>query len=126
MWDKLIKYGLIGICNALIDFGIYWLLVHIFKITPIISHIFAWLFAVQFSYIFNSLITFKQSWQQLKSLKKWFSFILSGWAALLASTLTLYFFLPYAGADGAKILAIFSSFAVGFIINNFIVFKEQP
>lgn len=125
MWAKLIKYGLIGISNALIDFALYGAFIRLFHLNPIISNILAWLVAVQFSYIMNSLITFRQNFTQILSARKWIMFILSGWAALLASTVILYILLPYAGVYGAKILAIFASFAVGFLMNNFIVFKER-
>ncbi len=125
MLAKLTKYGLIGVANAIIDFCFYLFFIYFFSVNPILSHIWAWFCAVQFSYVMNSLITFKQNKYQLASLKKWFLFILSGVVALGASTLTLALFLPYMGIYGAKIMATIASFLVGFLLSNYIVFKER-
>ncbi|MFV0431627.1 MAG: GtrA family protein [Alphaproteobacteria bacterium] len=125
MWHKLLKYGTIGIINAAIDFGFYSGFIHFFHIHPLLSNIFAWAAAVQFSYVMNALITFKQSVEQMLSFKKWILFILSGIASLMASTLTLWLLLPYLGTYGAKIAATIASFIVGFSISHILIFKEK-
>lgn len=125
MWRKLSKYGVIGVLNAVIDFMIYIMLIKYFHAYPLLAHIVAWCVAVQFSYMMNSLITFEKSLKQTLTLTPWFKFILSGLAALSASSLVLYISLGYFSVYMAKIIAIIASYAVGFILSQYIVFKEE-
>ncbi len=147
---KAISFGLIGVVNTAVDYGVFllaratyahlpaalavfgWLSATCRCGTPetillIAANMTSWLVAVTGSYIMNSSITFAaESGRQLRW-RDYFTFVVSGIAGLLANTATLVFaaqilLLP---VWMAKAVAILASFIVNFSLSHFVVFRVR-
>ncbi len=147
---KAISFGLIGVVNTAVDYGVFllaratyahlpaalavfgWLSAACRCGTPetillIAANMTSWLVAVTGSYIMNSSITFAaESGRQLRW-RDYLTFVVSGIAGLLANTATLVFaaqilLLP---VWMAKAVAILASFIVNFSLSHFVVFRVR-
>src|SRR5262249_8411595 len=114
---KAISFGLIGVVNTAVDYGVFMLARAAYAHSPLAlalsgwvsdvcvcgspeaillidANITAWLIAVTGSYIMNSSITFaSESGRQLR-LSAYFTFVISGIAGLVADTAALVFAAP--------------------------------
>jgi len=147
---KALAFGLVGVVNTIIDYGIFLLARAAFAhssdalaafasvshscrcgdastIALIAANTISWIVAVSGSYIMNSTITFAaESGRQLKW-RAYFTFIASGVAGWLANTATLLvaaevLLLP---VWLAKAIAILASFVVNFALSHFVVFRVR-
>jgi putative flippase GtrA len=147
---KAISFGLIGVVNAAVDYGVFLVAHGAYAHLPlglalsgwvsdacacassetillIGANITSWLIAVTGSYIMNSSITFAaESGRQLRW-RAYFAFVLSGIAGLIANTAALLFaaqimLLPI---WAAKAVAILASFIVNFSLSHFVVFRVR-
>ena len=147
---KVITFGLIGVVNTLVDYGVFLLvrpalsrsaaaLVMLDKVAAfchygdattvllIAANITSWLVAATGSYVMNSLITFAvESGRQLRS-RDYISFVASGIAGLIANTAILVIaaevlLLPILLA---KAVAILGSFVVNFSLSHLVVFRAR-
>ena len=145
---KAISFGLIGVVNTAVDYGVFMIACAAYAHLPaalalsgwvsdacacggpesillIGANITSWLIAVTGSYIMNSSITFiAESGRQLRW-RAYFTFVVSGIAGLFADTAALIFaaqilLLPIWMAKAAAILA---SFIVNFSLSHFVVFR---
>jgi putative flippase GtrA len=145
---KAISFGLIGVVNTAIDYGVFLVAGAAYAHLPptlalsgwtsgtcacgspttillIGANMTSWLIAVTGSYIMNSSITFAaESGGQLRW-RAYFTFVVSGIAALIADTAALVFaaqilMLPIWTAKAVGILA---SFIVNFSLSHFVVFR---
>jgi putative flippase GtrA len=148
---KALAFGLVGIVNTVVDYGIFLLARAAFNTSPhalaafasvshacqcgdtatiglIAANTISWLVAVSGSYVMNSSITFAaESGRQLKW-SAYLAFVASGVAGWLANTATLLvaaevLLLP---VWLAKIIAILASFVVNFSLSHFVVFRVRP
>lgn len=111
------KYFNVGIINTLIHWIIFYISYTLTNIQSI-SNFIGFFIAVSFSYVFNSLYTFKQKTSPQK------------YIIFLFSMSVLSFSLGYI-SDITKIQPIFTliifsslSLVIGFIFSKYIVFKE--
>ena len=147
---KAVAFGLIGVVNTAIDYGVFLLARYTFDRWPgalaafhsfsgfcrcgepstvslIAANTVSWIVAVSGSYVMNSSITFAaESGRQLKW-RAYFAFVLSGVAGWLANTATLLvaaevLLLP---VWLAKAVAILASFVVNFSLSHFVVFRVR-
>jgi putative flippase GtrA len=132
---KALSFGLIGVLNSAVDFGVFALAYYYFGTSIIVAQIAAWIIAVTGSYVMNSMITFAAESGQKLGVKSYASFALAQVAGFLANTATVYV-VSYglerlAGVDinravlVGKLLAIGASFAVNFSLSHFVVFRRR-
>jgi putative flippase GtrA len=132
---KAFSFGLIGLVNSGVDFGVFSLAFYYFHTSILAAQIAAWLVAVTGSYVMNSMITFAAESGQRLEVKSYFNFALAQVAGFFANTATVYV-VSYglerlAGLDVnravliGKLLAIGASFAVNFSLSHFVVFRRR-
>jgi putative flippase GtrA len=147
---KAVIFGLVGVVNTLIDYGVFLLARAGFDassgaltafdalssfcrcgsaatLTLIAANTISWLVAVSGSYIMNSSITFAAESGRKLRWRAYFTFVLSGVAGWLANTATLLvaaeiLLLP---VWFAKVVAILASFVVNFSLSHFVVFRPR-
>ncbi len=148
---KAVAFGLVGVVNTLVDYGVFLIARAAFERSPaalaafasladgcrcgngaalslIAANTLSWIVAVSGSYVMNSSITFAvESGRQLKW-RAYFAFVASGVAGWLANTAALLvaaevLLLPVWLAKG---LAILASFVVNFSLSHFVVFRARP
>ena len=147
------SFALIGVVNALVDYGVFFLARAAFAHWPAALALFAaaaaacrcssggtvsfiaanlasWAVAVTSSYVLNSSITFAAESGRKLRWRAYFVFVASGVAGWFANTATLVFaaqvlLLPVVVA---KAVAILASFAVNFTLSHYVVFRvrHQP
>jgi len=122
---KAMSFGMIGVVNGLIDFGVFFLALGTVTSSLVVANVLAWFVAVSSSYVMNSTITFAaESGRQLR-LADWGRFVVSGLAGVTVSTTTLVVAAMFVPVWAAKILAIFVGFVVNFSLTHFVVFRQR-
>lgn len=144
------SFALIGVVNALVDYGVFFLARAIFGQWPaaralftaaatacrcsgpdtvafIAANLTSWVVAVTGSYILNASITFAAESGRKLRWRAYFVFAASGIAGWLANTVALIvaaqvLLLPVALAKG---IAIAASFAVNFTLSHYVVFRAH-
>jgi putative flippase GtrA len=147
---KAVSFALIGVVNAVVDYGVFFLARAVFAHWPaalasfaavsagcrcsgagtvsfIASNLTSWAVAVTGSYVLNASITFAAESGRKLRWRAYFVFAASGIAGWLANTTTLVFaaqvlLLPVAVA---KAVAILASFAVNFTLSHYVVFRVR-
>ncbi len=147
---KAISFGLIGVVNTAVDYGVFLLARAAYEhlaaaltlfawigdacrcgrpetILLIAANMTSWLVAVTGSYVMNSSITFAAESGRILRWRDYITFVVSGVAGLLANTATLVFaaqilLLP---VWVAKAIAILASFIVNFSLSHFVVFRAR-
>jgi putative flippase GtrA len=122
---KAVSFGLIGLVNSAVDFGVFSLAYYYFHSSIMTAQVAAWLIAMTGSYVMNSLITFAAESGQRLALKSYGSFALAQVAGFLANTATVLLGSLFMPVWAAKLLAIGASFAVNFSLSHFVVFRRR-
>ena len=129
---QLSKFTIVGLVNTVIDFALFSVFYNFFGVYYTIAHICAFFVAWVNSFIFNALWTFKNL-KRDQLVKQVLSFFIVGIIGLVLSTLTIQFVgsgvsLYLENQDvaiyGAKILAMFVSFAWNYLGSALFVFKD--
>ena len=123
---KMISFGLIGVCNAVIDFGVFSLAYEAFDLPIVPANVLAWLVAVSCSYVMNTMITFRKESGRVLRMKDYLSFAASGVLGMITNTATLLLLSRVMPVYGAKGGAIFTAFIVNFAMSHFVVFRSKP
>jgi putative flippase GtrA len=121
---KALSFGLIGVVNSGVDFGVFALAYYYFGTSIIAAQIAAWIVAVTGSYVMNSTITFAAESGQRLGLKSYLMFAVAQVAGFLANTATVLVASLFIPVWAAKLLAIGASFAVNFSLSHFVVFRR--
>lgn len=128
------SFAAIGVVNAAIDFGVFWVAVQAFDIPKIPANVMAWAVAVSASYIMNSFITFAAESGRKLQWSAYTKFVAGGVAGMIANTAALVigdWLLSFVLASEdwrlaiAKIGAIGVSFVVNFSMSHFVVFRQK-
>jgi len=121
---QIIRFGLVGLLNTAVDFGVFTLLTAAVGMGYAISHVISYSCGVINSYFINRFWTFKQKGKghPLEFVK----FVLVNLVSLGLSSLVLMLLEERAGFSVylAKLGAIFCSMAVNFAGSKLFVFKE--
>lgn len=129
---KAISFAMIGVINALVDFGVF-LLALVF-ITPkipdhnvqlVVANVLAWMVAVSGSYVMNSYVTFAAESGRKLTWRAYLTFAASGVLGVVANTVTLLLAAKWLPVMIAKIAAIGVSFVVNFSMSHFVVFRPN-
>jgi len=122
---KALSFGLIGVVNSAVDFGIFSLGYYYFGLSILASQLIAWIIAVTGSYVMNSTITFAAESGRRLEARAYATFVLAQVAGFLANTATVLVASLFMPVWAGKLLAIGASFAVNFSLSHFVVFKRR-
>jgi len=121
---KLVSFGLIGVVNTAVDFGIFSLGYYALGLRIVEANLLSWSVAVTCSYLLNSRITFSIDARRKLSFRSYFAFLaaqLTGFAANTTTVLIASHFMPVLFG---KVLAVGASFVVNFSLSHFVVFRR--
>jgi putative flippase GtrA len=122
---KAVSFGLIGVVNTVVDFGLFSL-AHLYLDWPIIAaNVFSWTIAVTGSYVMNSLITFAAESDRKLTARTYGRFLLAQASGLIANTATVVLASYVMPVLAGKALAIGVSFLVNFSLSHFVVFRPR-
>jgi putative flippase GtrA len=122
---KAASFALVGVVNTGIDFSIFWMTVTYLFWPLVAANVLAWLVAVTFSYVMNSLITFGPESGRILRTRDYAAFAGSGVAGMVSSTATLVALSYILPVLAAKLLSILVAFAVNFSLSHFVVFRVR-
>ncbi len=125
---QFVKFGLVGVSNTLVYYGIYSLLVH-FGCHYAIANGIGFVISVLNSYLWNSLFVFKKGEGKKRNsaatlVKTFISYALTG---LLLQTLLLHLLIDVAGFSKyvAPLLCVCVTTPLNFLLNKFWSFREK-
>jgi putative flippase GtrA len=131
---KALSFGMVGVVNTLLDFGMFWLFAWKLGLPLIGANTLSWIIAVSCSYVMNSMFTFAAESGRRLTWRSYGTFVISGIAGLVANTVTLIivaklaplvFAAPSAQLAVAKACAVLASFVVNFSLSHFVVFRRR-
>jgi putative flippase GtrA len=131
---KALSFGMVGIVNTFLDFGMFWLFAWKLGLPLIGANTLSWIIAVSCSYVMNSLFTFAAESGRRLTWRSYVTFVVSGIAGLIANTATLIIAAklaplvlnsPSAQLAAAKACAVLASFVVNFSLSHFVVFRGR-
>lgn len=118
-----LRFGLVGIVNAGIDFGLFVLLHHGFDMAPLLAHAIGFAFAACNSYVMNKLWTFgDRDWsaKAASGAARFFAVALGG---LLVGAAVIWILTPPLPAIVSKALAIGATFVWNYQLSRLFVFR---
>ena len=122
---KAASFALVGVVNTLIDVNVFAIAYAIIGIPLIPANLLAWLVAVSFSYVANTMTTFGPESGQVLTVKDYVKFVMSGAAGGLIATTALVIASNFVPVITAKLISIFAGFAANFLLSNFYVFRSK-
>lgn len=145
---KAVSFGLVGVVNAAVDFGVFFLaldgLSQLPKVVELASalsqkcnclntetwiivpaNVIAWLVAVSGSYVMNSYTTFAAESGRKLTWRAYATFVASGIAGVIANTTTVLIAVQMLATWIAKLIAILVGFVVNFSLSHFVVFRTR-
>jgi putative flippase GtrA len=148
MVTKAVSFASIGVVNAVVNYVLFWLLLHLLDVAPalarlvgsladacgcvssenagiIIANVLAWSVAVSGSYVMNSMITFAAESGRKLTWRAYAAFAASGVLGLIADTTALLIAKEFLPIMLAKLVAIGAGFVVNFSMSHFVVFRPR-
>ena len=145
---KAVSFGLVGIVNAAVDFGVFFLAFYVLNTQESVialasalsescrclnvetwiiipANVIAWFVAVTGSYVMNSYTTFAVESGRKLRLRDYRTFVMSGIAGVIANTITVVIASQFVPKWAAKLIAILVGFAVNFSLSHFVVFRPR-
>ena len=122
---KMGSFAMIGVANALVDFGVFTFAYKLLGMPLVLSNVLAWLVAVSGSYVMNTLITFRHELGRILRREDYLKFVGSGILGVFAATTTLVVLSDYVEVLVAKLVSILVSFATNFTMSHFVVFRPK-
>lgn len=126
MRQKIVRFGLIGIGNTLIDFSVFMIAYKAVGLPIVASNVVAWMVAVSCSYVLNTYITFHVESGKLLRYRDYLTFAASGVLGMVMTTAALLLLSHYLHVMVAKAISILVGFAVNFTMSNLVVFRARP
>lgn len=120
-----LKFAGIGVLNTLLDLAIFLTALKFLTASLVIANVLAWIVAVSFSYVLNSMITFAAYSGRRVCWRDYAAFVTSGLAGVTANTVTLVVAAQFVPVLAAKFLAIGVSFVVNFTLARSVVFRPR-
>jgi putative flippase GtrA len=122
---KALRFALVGVVNASVDFGVYSLVRFYFGLPLIVANLVSWTIAVSGSYVMNSKFTFAAESGSKLSFPRYGAFVVSQMGGLVANTATVLLLSYVMPEPLAKFLAIGVTFLVNFSLSHFVVFRAR-
>ncbi len=134
---KIMSFGMIGAVNAVVNTGIFFLLLH-YLLEPMdmeenrpalaAANVAGWAVAVTNSYLLNTKFTFAEQTGGKLNLTNYFRFVGAGLLGVTTETLVLLVAREFIPSDYnteiAKILSIGAAFVVNFSATRFLVYRR--
>lgn len=120
---RLIKFGLVGAVNTLLDFSVFIFLVRAMELDPLWSNFISYVAAVINSYILNMLWTFRSSSEKKLDPGTFVVFVSVNSIGLVIGTSVILAFQSIMAVEAAKIIAVFSTLAWNFVGTRHFVFN---
>jgi len=119
---QFIKFCIIGVSNAIIGLGIYYLLLY-FNVYYLLANIIAFVFSVLNSYFLNRKFTFAKNTTTIFTIVRLYA---SYGITTLLGTGLLYFFVDIIGLSKiiSPVINIGITTAINFFLNKYFVFKN--
>ncbi len=119
-----VKFGLVGLCNTSIDYGVYLVLTRIFFTYVLVANAFAMACAMTFSFFANRHFTFRQSNGDIKAQMGRFV-VVQGVGFILANTI-FYLSVVFGVYDiFAKIMGSVIFTIWNFLAQKYWAFREE-
>lgn len=120
------KFGVVGLANTIVDFGVFSLLVWA-GLAPVAANFVSFLCANGQSYFLNSRFTFRNEGRAAPvSAKGYGKFLVAHLMSLALSTLVIALFHDDIGPRVAKAVAIILSFGWNYLASAIFVFRKSP
>ena len=75
---KMVSFAMVGVANALVDFGVFAFAYKLLGMPLVPSNVVAWLVAVSGSYVMNTMITFRHESRRVLRRQDYLKFFASG------------------------------------------------
>ena len=122
---KVIKFGIVGVANTALDISIFYSLTHFLHIIPTYANIISYSICVIFSFLINSLWTFRFDLSNGVG-QRFLVFSLLSVSSLILSTAIVTalssIFIPVV----SKIISVPIVFGWNFFLSHKLVFRERP
>lgn len=124
IFKQLVGYVLIGGIGLVVDFGIFFLLVHYTKINVELANFISSSCGLINNFFWNSFLNFKVHDHMLR---RFIEYYLIGQITTLFTTACLFIFVTWLGFDKiiVKVIATFVATLIQFIINKLITFNKD-
>ena len=122
---RFFKFSAVGSVNALLDFGIFSVLLYLFSVPVIFAHMVGFLVAVLNSYFMNKFWTFEGSDGHNSRVFEFTLFMITVISGLGLSTLFIWLIIPYMHPLLAKVATSIFCFIWNFIFSYYFVFKPD-
>jgi putative flippase GtrA len=126
MIRKAVSFALVGVINTTVDACVFFAAIAFLTSSLVAANVLSWTVAATGSYVMNSFITFAVESQRQLRLRAYATFLASGVVGLVANTTALLIAAEFLPVWAAKGIAIGVSFAVNFLLSNFVVFRHRP
>lgn len=119
------KFGLVGIVNTAVSFGVYYLVVAISQDLYFVANFLGWLIAVAVSFVLNNTLVFKDKKQTVlaKLLKTYISYLFS----LIVGSAFIFVGKNYLNLSVwlLPILSLFITVPMNFLMNRLWVYNKK-
>lgn len=121
---EVIRYGIAGVINTIVGYGVFILLVYIVAINPFFANIISYIVAICIAYILNKLFVFKNKNSNKQNIIK---FLIAFFIAFTINFISLFIFLNIFKLSPAvgQIFAMIIYTTVFFLLNKFYVFNNK-
>ncbi|MBF0255408.1 MAG: GtrA family protein [Gammaproteobacteria bacterium] len=119
---ELLRFGLVGVVNTLVDLALFLLFYLGFGLAPLLANALAFAVAVSNSYLLNQRWTFRSGSTPL-SLRGYATFVLLNSGGLLLGSLALLLLVRYMPVELAKLCATGLTLAWNFSLSRRFVFR---
>src|SRR6476661_4030415 len=122
---KMVSFAMVGVANALVDFGVFAFAYKLLGMPLVLSNVVAWLVAVSGSYVMNTFITFRHESGRILRRKDYLKFFASGILGVFIATTTLVALSYFVEVFVAKLASILVGFVANFSMSHFVVFRPK-
>ncbi|MES9903054.1 MAG: GtrA family protein [Sedimenticola sp.] len=124
MSGEFIRFGIVGVVNTAIDFGLFILLFWGLGLEPLVANALAYLLAVTNSFFLNHSWTFRIDNSAI-SLISYGRFVVFNSFGLFLATLAILFLSDFIRAELAKLLAVGLTLVWNFSTSKLFVFNQR-
>ncbi|TYQ15466.1 UNVERIFIED_CONTAM: putative flippase GtrA [Acetivibrio alkalicellulosi] len=124
---QVIKFGIVGVSNTLVDTIVYWTAIEFMGINYQIAQILGYSFGIANSFLLNKIWTFKDSGKNKKTTEQLVKFVIINIVSLSLTLLALTLLVDTLGLDKliAKLIVIVIAQIVNFLGYKLWVFRDS-
>ncbi|WP_168201562.1 GtrA family protein [Phreatobacter aquaticus] len=121
---RIVAFAAVGVVNTLVDFLAFLLLTRWFGVAALLANVASFSLGAANSYVLNRLVTFPDAAAPLGSAATIVRFAVVTLVGLGMSSMALAAGLALSLGDlAAKVVSIAATFASGFVLNRYVVFR---